>query len=337
MKKRWMIIIVSIVLLLGIMAGLSWYVSKDENKEDEAAKQPPLKQAYSVTGEGQTAYVTYDEEGNNEIHLSNPESNQKSTVLSVDEPVVSIDFSAHGETLYYATNDIVSNRTLLSHIYSYHLETKKETELLQSSSIVMEVKAGSTDDSLLYYRANAFEDMGGITGKVRSDFQAYRLDLSDLSEEQLTSLDDKEIKGLAYTKEEDGALVSVGNTIIKIPFENPEDTETILTETEQVYDLAVNRQDGGIIYSMPGKDGPGTYKYELYYRDSEGEKTQITENESHTGNPALLPNGDLYYMIDANFGKGEPSYVLYKQSPWKEGEPEVVDLPDDKLNQDDES
>ncbi|SDK47175.1 hypothetical protein [Sediminibacillus albus] len=326
MKKLWMIIIVSIVLLLGIMAGLSWYFSKDENAEEDAAKQPPLKHAYSVTGEGKTAYVTYDAEGNNVINVYNRKSKENSTVISVNEPVVSLDFSTDGETLYYATNDIISNRTLLSHIYSYHLETQKQTELLQSSSIIMEMKVGSKDNSLLYYRANSYEDMGGITGRVRSDFQAYRLHLNDLYEEQLTSLDGKEIKGIAYTNGEDGAYVSVDNNIIEIPFENPENSETILTETEQVYDLASNRKDGGVIYSMPGKDGPGTYKYELYYRDSNGEKTQLTENDSHTGNPILLNSGDLYYMVDTNFGKGNPSYVMYKQSPWKAGKPEVVRL-----------
>ncbi|GKV56406.1 hypothetical protein NCCP2222_23530 [Sporosarcina sp. NCCP-2222] len=106
--------------------------------------------------------------------------------------------------------------------------------------------------------------------------------------------------------------------IFNIPLAKPERMEIISNpqSDQDIYDFLLLPEKNEIIYqAVAGTGKNGIFEYELFvYHTENGSIEQLTALKEHAASPKRGPDGKIYFLVDRNFGHGDPDYYLYQMS-----------------------
>ncbi|RDI41944.1 TolB family protein [Falsibacillus pallidus] len=328
-KSPWFILVSICILILGGAGVITKIYSKGESTEKSYTL---IEKSFAVSNSNDVAYIPMGQT-KKKILVYDIKDNTKRSEIPYKGDIADMVFSKDGNTLYFAANDVISNDKLSSSLYKTNLSSGDTTKITEVPAIVMKIQVDAAEKQILYMRANHYIDLKGITGEVRSSFEAYLLNLSTHAEQQITHFKDKEITGLSYNSGETGALISVDHSILEIPFNNIEKLNEVFKGDNVIFDLAAIPNTPEIIYTLPGKAGQGVYKYELYKVNTlTNTSVKLTNSNHAVSNPILNARNELYYVVDNHFGEGNPEYQLYHQKLKTKMKPQKIELPSININ-----
>lgn len=322
-KKVIFIAIFSVLLLL-IGAGLLFSVSEEEREDG-------LTDQFAVFND-LLAYVTY-EKGAAQLKIVNLEHGDMENVFtgSNDKRLYSPTFSADGLYLAFVLRDKDLENNEHSTIYMYDLVKQEVQILFELDSIVTEVVFSPIGDRLFYLAAGVFTNYSPITGKRPHELDVYSYHLAKKEHEQHTEIDKYSMSSLVIAK--DGETVyfqmdddtqaetaedifATKQRIFKMSLDRPGDL-TIVSDEEwdaDIFDFVLTPSEDEIIFqSISNFDSHDIYQYELYSMDlNTKEVTQLTRLGKYAGKPTISMDGsELYFIVDALFGKRGTKYHLY--------------------------
>lgn len=325
------------MFLLGLLFSLTvvlvvWGIlfNKTENE-----KQNGLSNHYDVSSQNEITYVVY-KSGKPQLILRNEGKSKDTVVAEYDEETMILDptFSSDGSILAYITTNKDKETELISTVHFYNLEKKTITDVFTDSSTVTEIEFKPDQSSLLYLRAGTFENYSSITGKRSHDFDVYEFKLNQKTHTQKTNLHQYSIYSLnvdqsgesVYIGRDDDSDVKtaedsfqVKQRIFEVPLDYPEEMSVISDPEREVSIFSFTITPDGnefIFQSISNPNDSDTFEYELYkYNLNTKKEKQLTHFGEYVSDPVVSVDGStIYFMLDKNFGKGDPKYHLYKMN-----------------------
>ncbi|MBS4209925.1 PD40 domain-containing protein [Bacillus sp. FJAT-50079] len=328
MKRSFVIILLSIILITVILVISGFAFQKNANE-----KQEGLTTVFDVSSSGTIAYVSY-EKGKPGIYLKDDNQSYNNPILQLDieKTILDIAFSPDGSSLaYIETNKDVQSR-LESVVRIITLQTHSEVEIFAAQALITEIEFDPQDPDLLFYlRAGTFENYSPIASAHPHEFDLYSYQISNQIHQQHTDLLKYSMRSLnisptgnfAFVQMDDDAhaetredLFETKQRVIQIPLDSSDDISIVSNHNrdQDIYDFAIFPDQPAMIFQAVSRtNSKGIYEYELYlYNWDTDEENQLTYLHESASRPIIDPNASkIYFIVDKQFGKRNADYRLY--------------------------
>lgn len=314
-----LVVIIVVLIFIYILSLVSKNNQKETDSKVEEKSHAVLEESYDISSDGTIAYITYQSNSSPATLLVyNKDKPEKTASYKIKGDITNISFSESGNELYFATNDVVSEKQLQSTIYKIDILTRKKQEVFQDNSIIQDITIAIGGKEVIYTAASSYKDLGGFTGEVISDVDLYQYSPERKKKKQITHLKKNMMNSPILSSNDKSVFVAMDKSIYQVFLQDPSNIKKVLESPSgrTIYDFTLTSSDTKIIYQLPIEDKePGPFEYELFQYNRKDKKTkQLTNLQEHSLNPMVVNGDTMYFMVNTRLGKGAPHFYLFKMN-----------------------
>lgn len=328
MKKRKLLWILAIIVLIVtfVLTLIGLFFNKNVNE-----KRNGLSGEFDVSSKGMIAYVHYTD-GKPEFHLYDLEKSTETKLfeLDVDKMIVDPTFSNDGETLTFIEMNKDLEDELQSVVYQVDLDSMQVNELFSAQAVVTEIEFSQTDESLLYLKAEVFQNYSPIASKRPHDFDLFEYHVQKDEHLQHTNFKQYAMNSLTVAQDGESIFVQMLDEdevetaeesfdmkmrVFNISLDGDKPVAISPKLDVDIYDFTIEPNEDFMIYQAVSNPFSGeTFQYELYKYDFETKEVQqLTELQEYAGHPVISRHmNKIFFIVDKRFGKKDADYHLYE-------------------------
>ena len=301
----------SLICLVLLAAAIAYNIVHDE---DAYLGYTGLGDSIKLTEDDSKVYFSYYQDGKESIYRANTNGDAVKQITHPDDerhrkPALSPD----GEKLLYLSQ----NEDRIQSLYIADLNGENRKKL--TGDTIHVVEAVFSDNEIFYVGMPA-EDVGKAEGETKEGFDLHSIGRDGENEQKLTDEDHFTMNHLAISNDGSALYYTLFNgnqdKIYAYDVEDGKETRAdwVPSEINSVYDWDYDENKKAFTFTNVSDESEDSslYKYELYYRDMDEEKTkQLTTLESSVVSPVFFHQSDKIAFLDyTNWASHPEEYVL---------------------------
>ncbi len=284
------------------------------NEEDPYLGYTGLGDSVKLSEDDRKFYFSYYQDGKESIHRANTDGSEVEQLTHPDEerhrkPAI----SPNGEKLLYLSEN--SDRIQSLYIADLNGENPKK---LTDDTIHVEEAVFSENE--IYFVGMPAEAVGKAEGETKEGFDLHSVDLDGENERKLTDQDHFTMHHLAVSTDGSELYYTLfnGNSdkiyAYHVEDERESRADWVPTEVGSLYDWDYDEEKQAFTYTDVSEESDSSlFKYELYYRDLNGDKTkQLTSLESSVVSPDFFHQSDKIAFLEYTNWSGHPEKYQLK-------------------------
>lgn len=287
---------------------------------------------YAVSSNDTIVYLSYDQ-GVPEIYTH---KDGKETLLytgDISEQIIDMTFSEQADQLYFITGKKEVEEDIRTAVQAINLQSKQVETIFEKEAFMTELAIGPDDDAYIYYiQAHTVTNYSPIASKRPHEMDAYRYHIEKEEHSKLTHFQAYDMASLQVSHDEDTIYMTMESQdadtpdeifedtfqIWKLPFQQQRDLEN-MTPSMWEYDIqsmTIVPNEDGVVFSGVNNYAQGDiFEYELFYYEWNAEDYKRLTDLGGNAFRAIFSNENtMYFTVDKNFGRKNPSYHLYKMN-----------------------
>ncbi|WP_166000568.1 DUF5050 domain-containing protein [Bacillus sp. Cs-700] len=310
--KQKTVLYASLICLVLLAASIAYNFL---NEEDPYLGYTGLGDSVNLSEDDRKFYFSYYQDGKESIYRANTDGGEVEQLTHPDEerhrkPAI----SPTGEKLLYLSEN--SDRIQSLYIADLNGENPKK---LTDDTIHVEEAVFSENE--IYFVGMPSEAVGKAEGETKEGFDLHSVDLDGENERKLTDQDHFTMNHLAISTDRSELYYTLfnGNSdkiyAYHVEDERESRADWVPAEVGSLYDWDYDEGKQAFTYTDVSKESESSslFKYELYYRDLNGDKTkQLTSLESSVVSPDFFHQSDKIAFLEYTNWSGHPEKYQLK-------------------------
>ncbi|WP_273833906.1 DUF5050 domain-containing protein [Guptibacillus sedimenti] len=327
--KQKTVLYASLICLVLLAASIAYNFL---NEEDPYLGYTGLGDSVKLSEDDRKVYFSYYQDGKESIYRANIDGSAVEQIIHPDEERHrKPDLSPNGEKLLYLSQ----NRDRIQSLYIADLNGENPKKLTDDT---IHVEEAVFSKNKIYFVGMSAEAVGKAEGETKEGFDLHSVDREGKNEQKLTDQDHFTMNHLAISTDGSELYYTLFNgNSDKIYAYHVEDkrerrADWVPTEVGSLYDWDYDEEKQAFTYTDVSEESDSSlFKYELYYRDLNGDKTkQLTTLESSVVSPDFFHQSDKIAFLEYTNWSGHPEKYQLKTVDFNTNEMDniTMDLPE---------